>query len=543
LAVVDIPPFVTTELTATDEWTKHDFAVPNERLPERAYNQCRIASTEAGRLWVDNLLIHQTDVEPFGFMPVFTEALKEMKPSILRSMHYNLYRYTLEGMLGHGFSDYTIWDKKGTGGPAESPHGMGLGGFLKLCAEVGADPWINIHLFTEEECLGLMEYLAGPTDTDYGRRRASDGQEAPWTTVFDRIHIELGNEPWGTLFFPMRPEMFAAACNLVFGQCKASPHYDAGVFNFIGGGWAIMNREGGYNHVLMRDAVEMDTIGAFAGYFGGWDGLVMPGDSDEEFFQNQLLYVPLIEGPRLAGAGEIRELVGRAPGQTEDPLEIACYEYGPGYAVPSPERPFIEQSETVGKSLALGIATLDRGLLFWEYGYRGAQSFFRFGTGPNCTSHSDPVSMRPHPCWLAVSLLNRECRGDLLETIPEQVSTVDVPDMLVQNMDWKGGLQEEIQKGRNGIHMVKCFAFRDADRYALVAYNRWFDTPRSVTLRLPYEPKARVTIYKLTHEDPRATNREELNIEIVTEERDDFSQEYTFGLPPCSAFVLVTEAR
>ena len=94
--------------------------------------------------------------------------------------------------------------------------------------------------------------------------------------------------------------------------------------NFIGGGWSIANREGGYNHVLMRDAAEIDTIGAFAGYFGGWDGLILVGDSDEEFFQNQLLYVPLIEEPKLAAAGELREQVGRACAEGKTDAEITA---------------------------------------------------------------------------------------------------------------------------------------------------------------------------------------------------------------------------
>ncbi|MBW2704061.1 MAG: hypothetical protein JRF33_24845 [Deltaproteobacteria bacterium] len=46
------------------------------------------------------------------------------------------------------------------------------------------------------EMENLMEYLAGPVDSPYGQIRAQRGHPAPWTEVFDQIHIEIGNEAW-----------------------------------------------------------------------------------------------------------------------------------------------------------------------------------------------------------------------------------------------------------------------------------------------------------------------------------------------------------
>lgn len=539
--IVNFMPFIEKELQVTGQWQKYEFDVPNVPLGKN-HTKCRIGAAGPGTLWVDNLLLYQADVEPFAYMPKFVEALQEARPSVLRSMHYNLYRYTLKGMLGHGFEEHTIWKPGGAGGAGKA-HGMGLAGYLKLCKDVGADPWINVHLFSAQECLDFVEYLAGPSITPYGRRRAEDGRAKPWTDSFDRIYVELGNEPWGTLFFPMPADIFAAACNRVFTDMKKSSYYRQDKFCFVGGGRAGANSKGGYNHVVMGKGVELNGIGAFAGYFGGWDGLIVVGKSDKEFFQNQLLYVPLIEEPRLAGARQLRELVGRTPAESDNPLTICTYEYGPGYAVPNAKRPFVEESETVGKSLALGIATLDRSLLFLEYGYRGPQSYFSFAAGPNWSSHSDGIGMRPHCSWLAVKLYNLYCRGDYLETVAEQVSTINYPDKLVQDMDWRGNLREKILSGRESIPMVKCFAFREGKRYAFALYNRWLDRSRQVTLKVPYRPQKNVVFYKLTHEDPRATNRLKMNVDIVSRQRYDFAKEYTFTLPPSSAFVLVNEAQ
>jgi len=50
---------------------------------------------------------------------------------------------------------------------------------------------------SDTEFSDLVDYLSGPVTTAYGAKRASQGQTAPWTDVFDTIYLEFGNEMWG----------------------------------------------------------------------------------------------------------------------------------------------------------------------------------------------------------------------------------------------------------------------------------------------------------------------------------------------------------
>ncbi|MDR3659488.1 MAG: chitobiase/beta-hexosaminidase C-terminal domain-containing protein, partial [Mycobacterium sp.] len=44
------------------------------------------------------------------------------------------------------------------------------------------------------------EFLASPSNTTYGARRAALGQADPWTDVFDKIHLSYCNECWNSIF-------------------------------------------------------------------------------------------------------------------------------------------------------------------------------------------------------------------------------------------------------------------------------------------------------------------------------------------------------
>jgi len=64
--------------------------------------------------------------------------------------------------------------------------------FLALCQYVGADPYYVVPpTWNTTETLGLIEYLAGPSTSQFGQTRASLGQTDPWISVFDTIYLEF----------------------------------------------------------------------------------------------------------------------------------------------------------------------------------------------------------------------------------------------------------------------------------------------------------------------------------------------------------------
>ena len=74
---------------------------------------------------------------------------------------------------------------------AYSTNGWGIVDFLSFCEAAG---FLGIPAFnmgeTPEDMADFMEYVNGPADSPWGRRRAADGHPAPYRLK----HVELGNE-------------------------------------------------------------------------------------------------------------------------------------------------------------------------------------------------------------------------------------------------------------------------------------------------------------------------------------------------------------
>jgi len=293
----------------------------------------------------------------------------------------------------------------------------------------------------------------------------------------------------------------------------------------------------------MKNAVEADML-SVANYIGGWDGFTVLGGDDSDLFQRQLLYPSQVVEPEMEHIVGERLKQGRAPGKSENAMKIGIYEYGPGYAMPSAEKPFVDESEEVGKSLALGIATLDMHLVWLnDYGFEGPQGFFNFATGINWTSHTDGNSMRPFASWQGLELRNRFCPGDLIKVDAKEVKTLTIPDALAMSINWKGEKKEIKVKGCENIQMVRCYAFQKEKQHSILLLNRSFKETRTVKVTMPYSPQSKVDIHRLAYHEPRATNRDELLYKIESEEKNDFAQTYTIQLPPSSAMVLVNEEK
>lgn len=106
-------------------------------------------------------------------------------------------------------------------------HSYGLHEFLTLCESVGTSPWYCLPgTFTIQEMQGLIEYLAGPETTRMGALRAARGHPEPWTSAFEHIYLEVGNEAWNDMHpyrhagFNLRAEYWES----LFSAAALSPY-------------------------------------------------------------------------------------------------------------------------------------------------------------------------------------------------------------------------------------------------------------------------------------------------------------------------------
>ncbi len=103
--------------------------------------------------------------------------------------------------------DYARMPTGGGTGYFVGPGGQGatvlsLEDYLAICQYINAVPYLEIPVtLTAADAANLVEFLASPSTTTYGAKRASLGQTEPWTSVFSTIHLSFCNECWNSASF------------------------------------------------------------------------------------------------------------------------------------------------------------------------------------------------------------------------------------------------------------------------------------------------------------------------------------------------------
>ncbi len=301
---------MTRIVDVTGGWQKFEFDLPVED-PEKPYSTTQnpstrlwIAALSPGTLWIDNLLVWQTDVEPFAVMPEEVAVLKDFRPHVLR-LWGGLDAPTLDFWLNKGFAQ-TV---RGTYGKTEAPVHASLSAALQVAKETGADPWLILNpWFSAEENAQLMEYLGAPADKGYGKLRAEHGHPEPWTGEFKTFYLESANEAWNQIMryaLPSQPETYAAVADRQFREFKASPYYSKEKFEMVANGWDNSMQKDGWSRRVALASKEADRVD-LAYYFGGWEKGATPlaseADAEGEIYQDKLLATALEFEPKILDA-------------------------------------------------------------------------------------------------------------------------------------------------------------------------------------------------------------------------------------------------
>jgi hypothetical protein len=452
---------------------------------------------------------------------------------------------------------------------------MTLPAALMLDERTGADPasrmtpWLVLQhvCHTEDDWLGLIEYLAAPYDPAQDKPEAKPwackrylqrGHGRPWTDDFTEIIIEFGNETWHNgvfedwLGFHNRnwvhqggPE-YGFFARYLIETMHQSPYWRSGQLDMkirfdLGANYdGRVDPDGrvrGYGEEAMQSCPHATCLG-HANYVGPkWEtGDASSGAFDDHGVQETLLgFLTGVEANQVK-MSQAREALAA----THHQYDLAAYEGGPsGYALPgrdSPEQR--EVNEKYGKSLAMAVAALDAWLRSYELGWT-YQCFLGYGQGNYWNSHTwFSEGFRPSPGWQALALRNRYASGEMME-VQEQ----DAP---------------MFRRGQESYPLLGGYAMRDGDRWSVFVLSRMLDGNHDgvdfgdgtipVTLRLPFTDARKITLHTLTG-DPRASNREALNIEIRSQDVPPAALQngaltvnpQTGGLPPGSIYLYVFE--
>jgi hypothetical protein len=350
----------------------------------------------------------------------------------------------------------------------------------------------------------------------------SRGQTAPWTSVFNKIHIELGNETWNGVFdgevmaYPPYPQW----ANQVFGAARATSGYDPSKFDLVLSGWAS---NPGYTDGLLLYSTQHDSID-IAPY------LVYSANNDT--MTN--LFQALFAEPEMfnTSGGEVyqnMQVVQSAP----TPTKLNVYEVNLGTVLGT-----ITQSELneYTPSVGAGVGTLNHMLQMMRLGVNVQNMFvlpqyeFDRTDGSTVRLWGAVVDMGTtnlrRPQYLAEQLANTAIFGDMLQTTQSGA-----------NPTWNQPLSSDNVQF-NGAHEIQSFAFTNGTQSSLVLFNLTVGTSLPVTFSGPNAPTGTVNVGRLTSANITDTNETSNTVQTVNSTVTGFNSSSSFTLPPFSMTVL-----
>ncbi len=428
---------------------------------------------------------------PTAFRDAVVEALRTLKPGVLRYMDNGTdFGSSLDNLLAVPGARVRAGASTQETLHEEVP--LGLHEFLVLCAAVGADPWFTMPAGTSpEEAVHLAEYLGGDAGTVYGAKRVALGQRAAWTTVFRKIHLELGNEQWNARSFA------GATINdpTAYGQ-RADAVYRApppGVFDLILGSWATVPW---WTEQEMRSAGAESTV-AVAPYLFS------------EF--NDARAIEAVYGPMFAEPEMVNGRAGGYMAETARKVKAS----GKGLAVYETNLGTMSGTATQGDldrtvpSLGAGLAVVDHMLLMLRELGVTTQCLFALPEYQNGFTSTNGAK-ETVPLWGAVVDMGGASNGRRPQYLAMELANEAIlPTMLATTVDgapltWNQGLSTNGKVQLAGAHLLQSFAFADGDRRSLIVLN--LSREKAITVGFTGGPEGEVEESVLAGPDITAGN-------------------------------------
>jgi alpha-L-arabinofuranosidase len=170
------------------EWRKFEGRFVSQGTTDAAVFE--IEATGRGRLWLDKLsLMPEDNIQ--GWRKDVVEATRKLNPPVIRwggsTVDPGGYRWK-EALgdrdLRRPFVN-TNWGRRDT-------NDVGVEEFVRFCRAAGAEPLLCVSRGDGAESAGQMvEYLNGPPDSEWGKKRAANGQPAPYGVKFWQVGNEI----------------------------------------------------------------------------------------------------------------------------------------------------------------------------------------------------------------------------------------------------------------------------------------------------------------------------------------------------------------
>lgn len=169
-------------------WKKFSGKLVSHGTTDRAVLE--VEARGSGHLWLDKLsLMPEDNVQ--GWRRDVVEAMKELAPPVVRwggsTVDPGPYHWSDaigDRDLRPSFIN-RVWGRRDT-------NDVGVEEFVRLCRAVGAEPLICVSLGDGvASARHMVEYLNGPADSEWGRKRAANGRPEPYGVKYWQVGNEI----------------------------------------------------------------------------------------------------------------------------------------------------------------------------------------------------------------------------------------------------------------------------------------------------------------------------------------------------------------
>ncbi len=532
-----------TALQPAAEWKQYEKVLPVTNVPEPTNPKDNphlrfVFEAEGGDVLLDDVEIWMTgDANPTAFRDDCVRMLETYRPGCIRNLQMG--GSTLGNTLAPPLARHAFSSRRSTKvGPYErhSRHPYSLHEMYVLCEHVGADPWYTLPgTLSKEEMVRFMEYLGAPPDVGYGKRRAELGHPKPWTDVFDRIHVEFGNEAWNNAG-PYQCGGFNGRdyWHDLIAAGKASPHYRANVL-FHAAGQAANSWLNGQIMPRVPNADRFGVAPYIIQRIEKEDMEVL--DTGAKLFRWAFAW-PIFRSLEEEGAMYKNYELARKHG-----LELSIYEVN--HHITHGSGP-LEPRNRIVTSLGGGLNVAGNMLLMLKEHHLRTQALFSLvqhsynarGIGP-VRLWGTALNMREgheryRPTFLACALANRVIGGDLVRTEHSDGQ----PTFTGRGTFRHRGKVEDY----GPLPVLWSYAFRDGDRRGLILLN--IDVAEAHPVAVAFDGKVKggtARRWRLTADTITASNefeQPEPQVELTEDTVADFAPGRRLRLPPHSATAL-----
>jgi len=412
------------DVALTGEWKKYEIKLKVDKVPEPKGPKDNphltiVFAVDGGEVLVDDIETWMDgDTNPTAFRDDCVNMLKTYAPGPVRFLQMG--GNTLENCLKPGLQahSYACRQKPGPyNGHLRTPYS--LPEMYELCKYIGAEPWYCLPgTLSQQEMKDFMEYLGGDATTKYGKMRIDQGQEEPWTDVFETIHVEFGNEAWNNAG-PYQQGGYNGPdyWNDLIGAGKASPYYRKNVVFHSAGQAASSSRNQSIMancpnadrhsvapyiiHTLNKQDMDvLNTDGKFFQWAYAW-AIRRSRHKDGSMLQNYLLAQQYKKELSIYEVNH-HTTHGDAPLEPRNRLVASI---GGGLNVANNMLMMVKEHNIRTQALF--------SLVQHSYNARGVGPVRLWGTALNMRKGHE----RYRPTFLACATANRVMRGDLVETV------------------------------------------------------------------------------------------------------------------------------